>query len=219
MVDSREQILQNIRAALGRGGELPATAQQKLRDRIAQPRAGPLPELGGDLLETFMDKVAAVSGTCVVVTTPEQVVQEIDAHLARNHLAHKLVASSEPLSEALPWPAQWTVAHRVARGDDLVSVTGAFAAVAETGTLALLSGPTSPTTLRYLPDDHIVVIRQSQIVAYIEDVWRQLRAQYASPPRSINLITGPSRTADVEQTIQLGAHGPRRLHVIVLTSQ
>jgi L-lactate dehydrogenase complex protein LldG len=219
MSDSRDQILRNIRAALGRTAELPAATQKKLRDRIAQASAGPLPALSVDLLEIFISKLAAVSGTCVVVTTPEQVIEEIDTHLARHQLAPRLVASTEPLIAALPWPAQWTVAYRVAQGVDLVSVTGAFAAVAETGTLALVSGPTSPTTLRFLPDDHIVVIQRSQVVAHIEDVWKKLRAQYESPPRSINLITGPSRTADVEQTIQLGAHGPRRLHVIVLTNK
>lgn len=219
MSGSREQILSNIRAALGRSGDLPAATVQSLRERIAHPPAMPLPALPGDLFETFIAKLTAVSGTCVAVATPDQIVEQIAAHLDRFQLAPELVVSSERLIASLPWPGGWTVAHRVARGEDMVSVTGAFAAIAETGTLVLLSGPDSPTTLRFLPDDHIVVIQSSQIVAHPEDVWRKLRAEYHTPPRSINLITGPSRTADVEQTIQLGAHGPRRLHVIVLTDQ
>ena len=91
-----------------------------------------------------------------------------------------------------------------------------FAAIAETGTLVLLSGAHSPTTLNFLPDVHIVIVRRQQIVTHIEDVWRRTRSELEEMPRTVNLITGPSRTADIEQTIQLGAHGPRSLHVIVV---
>jgi len=52
----------------------------------------------------------------------------------------------------------------------------------------------------------------------MEDAWALLRAERCSLPRATNIITGPSRTADVEQTIQLGAHGPRRLHVLLMGS-
>jgi L-lactate dehydrogenase complex protein LldG len=99
-----------------------------------------------------------------------------------------------------------------------VSVTGAFAAIAETGTLMLLSGPSGPTTLNFLPDNHIVVLRASQLVGAYEEAWGRLRELYGPGklPRTVNLITGPSRTADIEQTIQLGAHGPRRLHILVV---
>ena len=137
--------------------------------------------------------------------------------MQKHQLTPEIVVSSEPLIQGLLWPEDWKVGYRVATGEDHVSVTGAFAAIAETGTLALLSGPSSPTTLRFLPDDHIVVIESQQIVAHVEDVWDLMREEYDGPPRTMNLITGPSRTADVEQTIQLGAHGPRRLHVVILT--
>jgi L-lactate utilization protein LutC len=82
--------------------------------------------------------------------------------------------------------------------------------------LVLLSGSFWPTTFDFLPDDHVVVLERERILTHIEDVWALLRARGEGVPRTINFITGPSRTADVEQTIQLGAHGPRRLHVILV---
>jgi len=78
-----------------------------------------------------------------------------------------------------------------------------------------LSGPESPTTLNFLPDDFLCLLPESRIVPRLEDAWALLRAERGSMPRATNIITGPSRTADVEQTIQLGAHGPRRLHVLL----
>jgi L-lactate utilization protein LutC len=55
-----------------------------------------------------------------------------------------------------------------------------------------------------------------RIVPRIKDAWDLLRGERGELPRAINIVSGPSRTADVEQTIQLGAHGPRRLHVLLL---
>src|SRR3546814_21166695 len=105
-------------------------------------------------------------------------------------------------------------------GQDVVSVTAAFAGIAETGKRMLHSGPERPTTLNFLPDTHIVVLRAGQVVGPYEDAWARLRQARRDAgrdfPRTVNLITGPSRTADIEQTVQLGAHGPRRLHIVII---
>jgi L-lactate dehydrogenase complex protein LldG len=103
-------------------------------------------------------------------------------------------------------------------GDDLNAVSAAFAAVAETGTLALVSGPDNPTTLNFLPDNHFVVLFAEDLVADAESVFVRLKAAYRAGalPRTVNFITGPSRSADIEQTLLLGAHGPRRLHIVVV---
>ena len=108
-----------------------------------------------------------------------------------------------------------TRAGRAESGDS-VAVTPCFAAVAETGTVVLLSSPESPTSLNFLPEDHIVVADAGRLVPYMEDVWPLLRKAPDGIPRTVNLISGPSKTADVEQTIQYGAHGPRRFHVILV---
>ena len=85
-------------------------------------------------------------------------------------------------------------------------------------TLVLFSGTDNPTTLNFLPDNHIVVIEAKDIVADYETMWAALRARFGKGvmPRTVNWVTGPSRSADIEQTLLLGAHGPRRLHVIVV---
>ena len=105
-----------------------------------------------------------------------------------------------------------------ARPGDPVSLTRAFAGIAETGTLMLTSGPAGPTGLNFLPETHMVVVRAGDIAGSYEDAWDRLRDSRDGEalPRTVNLITGPSRTADIEQTIQLGAHGPRRLHVVLI---
>jgi L-lactate dehydrogenase complex protein LldG len=93
----------------------------------------------------------------------------------------------------------------------------ALAGVAETGTLIMTSGPDNPTTLNFLPENHIVLLLADDVAGNYEDVWDKLREKYGSNlPRTVNMITGPSRTGDIEQTIELGAHGPRRLHILLV---
>jgi L-lactate dehydrogenase complex protein LldG len=84
--------------------------------------------------------------------------------------------------------------------------------------LFLVSGADNPTTLNFLPEAHMVLINASDILGSYEEAWDRLRAAYgeATLPRTVNMISGPSRTADIEQTIVRGAHGPRRLHVLIL---
>lgn len=108
------------------------------------------------------------------------------------------------------------VEAREALGTDLVGITGAFCAVAETGTLVLLSGATTPATVSLLPETHVALVPLKRVVAYMEDAFDLLRRERGGPPRAINLVSGPSRTADVEQTVTLGAHGPYRVAVILV---
>jgi L-lactate dehydrogenase complex protein LldG len=105
-----------------------------------------------------------------------------------------------------------------AEGSEQVSLTHAFAGIAETGTLLLRSGPDAPTTLNFLPDTNIVLIEAGRIVGAYEEAWALLR-QAGPIPRTVNFITGPSRSADIEQTLQLGAHGPRRLHILLIDAE
>ena len=103
-------------------------------------------------------------------------------------------------------------------GRQLASVSHAFAGVAETGTLVMASGTDNPTTLNFLPDTHVVVLNAKDIAGDYESVWARVRNSFGidALPRTINLITGPSRSADIAQILILGAHGPRRLHVLVI---
>jgi L-lactate dehydrogenase complex protein LldG len=119
----------------------------------------------------------------------------------------------------IDWPPGLEVMHGAAVREDTTSVTPCFAAVAESGGIVTLSGPDAPSTLNFVPDNHIVVVRAAQVLRHFEDLWAQLRASGMPMPRTVNIISGPSRTADIEQTIQLGAHGPRRLHILLIAAR
>lgn len=102
--------------------------------------------------------------------------------------------------------------------DGVAIITECRYGIAETGTLVSLSGPGTDAKLNFLAEIHIAVLDESEVVSRPEDVWAGLRAKGmpSSMPWAVHFITGPSRTADIEQTIELGAHGPRRLHVILV---
>jgi L-lactate dehydrogenase complex protein LldG len=129
----------------------------------------------------------------------------------------------DPWLRSLPWgdAPMLAVSEGAAVGDDPVGLSPALAGIAETGTLMAISGPTSPTTLNFLPDTHIVVLGARHIVGPLEHAWASLRRHLGGKPfpRTVNLITGPSRTADIAQELITGAHGPRRLHIIVVDDQ
>jgi L-lactate dehydrogenase complex protein LldG len=95
-------------------------------------------------------------------------------------------------------------------------MTGCFCAVAETGTLLLCSGAETPATVSLLPETHIALVPVARLVATMEDAFSLVRAELGDLPRALNFISGPSRTGDIEQTIVLGAHGPCRVHLILI---
>ena len=107
---------------------------------------------------------------------------------------------------------------RPTSGDDILGITGVFCAIAETGTLVVLSGEHSPTATTLLPETHIAILPSNVIVGSMEDAFAFIRKERGTLPRAVNLISGPSRTGDIEQTIVLGAHGPYRVHILVLES-
>jgi len=180
-----------------------------------RPR-GPLPVWEGSLQERFCEQLQASAGSLSRVVSAEEVVAESLRYLGRQGLGPELVAAPHGLLGGLPWPQQLTLQRRPVQDGDLAGITVAFCGIAETGTLALLSGRQTPTPLNFLVDHFICVLQSTRLVAHLEDAWDLMRSELPGLPRALNLITGPSRTADVEQTIQLGAHGPRRLHVILL---
>jgi len=134
----------------------------------------------------------------------------------------ELKAAPDQKLQAMDW-TDIDVAFGRGEGADHIGLSVAYGAVAETGTRGMTSGHNAPTTLNFLPDVHIVVIREQDIAANYEEVWDRLRAD-ANPdapqlPRTVNWITGPSRTADIEQTLLVGAHGPRKLIILLIDAQ
>ena len=209
MSGGRDTVLANIRQSLGRTGPS--------REAIVPlPGAGPRPSFDGDIVERFVTKMLEKSATLVRIASLAEVGAEVERFVA-SVKASKRLCVSRALA-AIDWPVGFEVEHRAARRSDETSVTPCFAAVAESGGIVTLSGPATPSTLNFVPDNHIVIVHASQVVRDFEDVWTQWRASGRPMPRTVNIISGPSRTADIEMTIQLGAHGPRRLHILLVAS-
>ena len=219
---ARTQILNGIRRALRRD-VLSGAGRQEVEARLAQPPRGPAVARAGlpqaDKVALFCQWAEANNAT-VARVSPDQVAAEVVNYLARSNLPAEAVRAPDADLDRFDWAGQKMLSLRKGRaeGTDHVSITGAFAGIAETGTLVMASGPDHPVTLNLLPDTHVVVLNESDIVGGYEDVWARLRARYGKDrmPRTVNTITGPSRTGDIEQTIELGAHGPRRMHVLVV---
>lgn len=221
-MSGRDAILGNIRGGLGRG-PLPDAEKAAIEARIAAHEPGPRPaRVAKDrdaLTEMFLDYARKVDVTVDRVASLDAVPDRVAEYLARENLPAELRLAPDPQLDGVPWDKRptLTVTRGASDGTHEVGLTAAFAGIAETGTLMMRSGPEHPTTLNFLPDNHIVVLRRSQIRATYEDAWEQLRA--GDMPRAVNFITGPSRTGDIEQTIFLGAHGPRRLHIVLVEDE
>ena len=221
---ARERMLGDIREALGRG-PLPVEERAALERRLRFPRANVVPARGqrdgAERVALFIAEAERVNTTTERLAGWSQVPAAVAAYLRSRNLPMAVRAASDPLFDQFSWSDEsgLIVTTGAAEAGDLVSVTTAFAGIAETGTLMLLSGPASPTSLNFLPADHLVAIAQDRIVGTYEDAWMLLRAEVGvgiALPRVLNWITGPSRTADIEQTLLLGAHGPRRIVVVIM---
>lgn len=208
----RDLILDTIADQLGRGPLQPA-ARAALAERISRAPRHPRPALPGDLAEVFTQRITRRAATVQTLADIGDVPAAVAAHL-RTHCLPTHIAVSDPLA-ALAWPAPLQVHTGAAQRNEAVAVSLARLAVAETGSVLLGSGSDTPTTHNFVPDDHLVVLHRQDIVAHLEDAWTSLR-NHGGMPRAVNLIAGPSRTGDIEQTIQLGAHGPRRLHILLI---
>lgn len=221
-MSGREAVLGKVRRALGEAGREPqrqAAVEARLKDPPAHliPRRGQLDHAGQ--IDLFCHMAESVHATVERLASDEAVPEAVAQHLRRANLPAEIRMGADPRLAALPWDGtQLNLKHGPSDGSDIVGLSHAEAGVAETGTLVLLSGPDNPTTINFLPDTHVVVVRASDIVGDYETVWRRLRERLGPGvlPRLVNMITGPSRSADIEQTLLLGAHGPRALHIIVV---
>lgn len=213
MSTAREDILGAVRDALGRG-QLDAATRDRLDAGIATPVRHLRPAFDEALVSRFIRKLESRSGTVARIASRAAIPAAVE-HFRSTHDLAPRAAVGAGLAD-LTWPADWTIHHGRAGIDATLSVTPAFAAVAETGTPMLVASPDSPTTHNFVPDNQIVVLEADHIVRHFEDAWAKLRQREAGMPRTVNMVSGPSRTADIEQTIQLGAHGPRRLHVVLV---
>jgi L-lactate dehydrogenase complex protein LldG len=208
---SRARILAAIRRSQGQRSTTGGEISEYLKTRAR----GPLTSVADDLESALTGRLLSAACSVGHAGSPAQIGEEIKRWLQEQGAGMQLACSSSPLLESITWPDTIDV-HDPADGlDHKTTVTEAYCAIAETGSVVKLSSRESPTALNYLPDNFICVVQRERIVRHIEDAWDLLRVEQQGMPRALNIITGPSRTADVEQTIQLGAHGPRRMHVVL----
>ena len=220
---SRDAILSAIRRGLKRG-PLPADQRAMIEGRLAThprhliPARSRLPRPEQVML--FLRNLEKEFGSFARVPDAAAIPAAVADYLAQQNLEPRFVLAPHPDLAALPWSDRPLLRFEARRAEasDTVSVQHGFAGIAETGTLMLPSDPARPTTLNILAETEIVVLRTSRIVGAYEEAWDLLRDGRAEGfmPRNVMLVTGPSRSADIEQTLELGAHGPRRLHVVLL---
>jgi L-lactate dehydrogenase complex protein LldG len=218
---SRETMLENIRRSLKR--QRPADPPA-LEARLASPPEGPIPARGqiprAQRIELFLEMARRAAATVARLDNLDEVPGAVADYLAGENLPARLKLAPDARLQGLPWGSRPLIEISAGRshGDDAVSLCHAEAGIAETGTLMLASGPESPTTLNFLPDTEVVLLPADAVVGGMEEAWRILRGRFPgqSLPRTVNLVTGPSRSADIGLKLQLGAHGPRRLHILLI---
>lgn len=222
-MSARDEIFGAIRRSLGATGR-EAPRREIVSERLAHHPSGVIPARtagkgAAELLSLFVEMAEASAATVSVVARAEDAPAAIADFLRGRNMALRLRRGDDPRLARLDW-AGAAIDADIGRsfGQDETAASFAFAGVAETGTLVLLSGRENPTTLNFLPDLHVVLIEAAEVEATYEDVWKRVRERFGPGvmPRTVNFITGPSRSADIEQILLMGAHGPRRLHIVLI---
>jgi len=166
-----------------------------------------------DLVPRFTEELTALGGHVVETTTLE----------LSNHLVSLL--SEKNIDRVQTWASVPGVDWAVLTAADITvekdadenikaGITGALAGIAETGTLVIQSGEGRPLTASLLPEIHIAILRASDIQENMPKVFGSRKIESYE---SVVLVSGPSRTADIEMTLTIGVHGPGELHVFIVT--
>ena len=215
-MSARENILARIRANQKKSGLTGPTELAKAADFIKAHPQGPRPNADWpDLIARFKEQAIAMASTVDEVSSLAAVPHALARYLQQLNLPLRGVCW--PVLSSLDWAgAGITMESRVTISDDQLGVTGSYCAIAETGTLLLTTNPSSPNKTSLLPDTHVAIVNTSRIVVGMEDAWNLLRVELKELPRACSFISGPSRTADIEQTLVIGAHGPYRVHIILV---
>lgn len=211
--DARSEILRAVKASMGNGpqrwrdrGELEA-ALPKRRSDIRLP-------VGDDTVAHFIAKVQSNLMVVEHIARIEDVPQAVAGILARANLAPDI--SVAPALGSLAWPKTITQRSGKARLTEKLTVTRAVAGIAETGSVVLCSGDEAPSSLTFAPEINVIVLARSDVVARLEDGLERVKERAGAWPRTVNLVSGPSRTADVAGIVVRPAHGPKAVHLLLV---
>ena len=200
-MSARDRILQRVRRA---GGGADAPAPPPLRPALSH---------SADPVTRFTTEAEAVNATTARLARLSDLPAAVADELRRRNLPARIRTGDDPAFDR-----DWGAVERTTgpgRPDEPVTMTRAMMGLAETGGLVLTSGPDNPVTLNFLGETHFAIVAAGDIREGYEDVWAALRRTGARP-RTTNLISGPSRSGDIGQVLQLGAHGPVALHIFVV---
>lgn len=198
------------------------TNTEALHKNLKNPKPNLIPKraiLNKDgLLDIFKNNAENVSSTVKVVRDLDEIPEEISKFLTLNNLESKITVLPDKDLDNINWDKAPTlnVEKKFAGKNDETVLTSSFMAIAETGTIVQLSGPQNPITSHFLPDNYIVFLRASRITSAIEGVFSELRKKYNTIPRTLTMISGPSRTGDIALKMEMGAHGPRKVHLLII---
>lgn len=216
MSKAREQIFAAIRR--NKAARMPASGTGQLIDAT---QANTLPAKaclsGQPLMDLFEQQLLASAATLTTVTTLSQVPEAVGDFIGSLEQADNRCFANGDMAQ-LHWSTAPALSVSAAPQDydRAICISRGYRGIAETGSVVLLSQAGLSSASYFLPECLIVVLPRAGIIASQEALWANLRQRSSTLPRTVNLVTGPSRTGDIEQKIVLGAHGPKQLHVIVV---
>jgi L-lactate utilization protein LutC len=224
-VSDRDAFLQRVRQAVAEGNRAGAAPAVPARGAIGYQGAG------ADPVRRFCDELTAAGGKPYVVSdvaaAAARVLELVEATAAR-----RVLLGRGPVLDALQLAGRlherglgvFVVdglapgARRETLFQADIGISGVAWAVAETGTLIMATRPQDPRSLSLLPPVHIAVIERGQLVADLFDLFADLEIDKSNLPACLTLITGPSKTGDIELKLVTGVHGPGEVHVVVIGS-
>ncbi len=218
---TREQFLERVRQAVRAGNQAGTHSDIEPRGQIGYHGAGP------DAIQRFRDEFTAAGGFPYLVADHAAAVNQL-LNLVRGKGARRILLGHGPVIDSLPLASRlheigadmWTDDEgRQSLFDAELAITGADVLIAETGTIVVMAGPEEPRSLTLLPPVHIVVADHSQILPDLFDLFAgfETQRQDRSLPSCLTLITGPSKTGDIELRLVTGVHGPGEVHIVLLT--
>jgi L-lactate dehydrogenase complex protein LldG len=206
-MSAREHIFDKLRRARAAAG-----AYEAGPDTFAeQPERDPV--------ERYTELAIEALSTVDSVTSWDKVPAAVQGYLASRSLGSDLVSDTRAPIDAAAWKAAGLdVLDPPVEPDDDCFVTDCFGAVAESGAVVISSDDGKSIANDFLARTHIILLPKERIVSSLAELWALLRAEYVetSLPREFCLVTGPSRTADLGVPARMGAHGPERMHVIIV---
>jgi L-lactate dehydrogenase complex protein LldG len=218
-MSARDSILRRVRDAAVRSAGADADRPGAVAARLRGEGPGaPVPAFARldppARLQRFEERLRAVDATVSRIASAADLPRALAEELRSRNLPAAIRHGADPLFGGLDWGGI-DATTGIGRLEEPATLSRAAFGIAETGTLALLSGPDNPVTLTFLGETHFAVVSEADILGGLDDLWAALRAG-GQDPRTVNLVTGPSRSADIGQILQLGAHGPVALHVFLL---